>query len=108
LELAFDSKQLRNICERESSAIEELGADIASVLKRRLADLRAARSPRELPLGNLRLENGEKGKVFVIDVCEGVQLVFCSNHVKPLLTVDGDVDVPRIGRIKILEIRRSQ
>jgi plasmid maintenance system killer protein len=108
LELAFESKLLRSICESEASAIEELGADVASALKRRLADLRAAKSPQDLPMGHPRIEKGKNGDVFVIDVHAGVQLVFCTNHVKPPVTADGDIDLPKVGRIKILGVRRPQ
>ncbi len=49
LELAFETKRLREICENEEIASQELGAEGAERLKHRLADLRAAGSIEELP-----------------------------------------------------------
>ena len=52
LELAFNSRELRSICEHEPTAKDALGAEIAEALRRRLADLRAATSIADLIVGN--------------------------------------------------------
>ncbi len=51
LELAFATKPLRELCESEAKAKQKLGAKIAAVLMHRLADLRAAYSIGDLPIG---------------------------------------------------------
>ena len=48
MELAFSTKALRAVCESEERAVRELGVDLASILKRRLADLRAAGNATDL------------------------------------------------------------
>ena len=45
LELAFESKELRDVCENEAEAKRQLGDSVAEMLKHRLADLNAATSP---------------------------------------------------------------
>ncbi len=42
MELAFETKSLREICESPIRAKRALGESVAEMLKRRLADLRAA------------------------------------------------------------------
>lgn len=49
MQLAFETKRLRDICENEERAADELGTKVAEQLKRRLADLRAAESIEEMP-----------------------------------------------------------
>jgi hypothetical protein len=56
LELAFETKLLREICESEQKARQELGIKVAEALKRRLADLRAATSVEDLPVAQTAKE----------------------------------------------------
>ena len=105
MELAFDSKSLRTICESEAQAKLELGAPIAELLKRRLADLRAARSIKDLVAGQPRI--GADGQYMVVDLCDGHRIVFKANHTNCPMTNANEVDWPRISRIKILRIESA-
>jgi hypothetical protein len=102
LELAFETKELRDICESEAEARRQLGESVAEVLKHRLADLDAATSPKDLVAGRPRL--GEDGGTMVLELCEGHRLVFTANHPGNPATPTGDVDWARISRIRILRI----
>ena len=104
LELAFDTKSLRDLCEKEEKARRELGPDVAQKLKHRLADLRAAESVKELVAGRPRETESVNPGCFVIDLADGSRLAFCANHRKAPLLTSGGVDWGRVSRIKILRI----
>lgn len=107
LELAFNSKSLRTICESETHAKSELGLQGAEVLKHRLADLRAATSIKDLVVGRPSILNDADNQDIAIDLCEGHRLVFCANHPKNPVTKSGELDWLRVSRIKILRIERN-
>lgn len=107
LELAFDTRRLRTICENEATANEELGVEVASTLRHRLADLCAVRTLKDLIVGRPRVLDDMDGQVMVIDLYDGYQLVFCANHVNNPRTGSGKVDWVRVSRIKILRIERN-
>jgi len=80
LQLAFESQSLRAICENENQAKLELGAAAATMLKHRLADLRAASSVRDIVAGRPREIDGPPPKPMVVDLCDGRRIVFTANH----------------------------
>jgi toxin HigB-1 len=104
LELSFESKELRTVCENEAQAKLELGATVAATLKRRLADMRAAASVKDLLVGHPRTLDGTHGQEMVIDLSEKHRLVFAANHIKNPVTAAGDVDWNRVSRIKMLRL----
>ena len=104
LQLAFATKALRQLCEREAKATRQFGPDVAAKLKGRLADLRAASHVRELVAGRPR-ELPEH--LFAIDLCDGYRIVFSPNHnVTPALK-DGSVKWDEVRRIQLLRIEKS-
>lgn len=102
MELAFDSKSIRTICESEAQAKFELGASVAEVLKHRLADMRAARSPMDLVIGRPRI--CADGLHMVIDLCDNHRIVFKANHPNNPKTATDELDWSKVSRIKILRI----
>lgn len=106
MELAFDSKSLRTICENEAHAKRELGAKIAENLKHRLADLRAATSVKDLVVGWPRELDGVDRQHVALELCDGHRIVFSANHANNPMTAADDVDWPKVSRIKILRIER--
>jgi len=102
LELAFESKELRDICENDAEAKHRLGDSVAEMLRHRLADLDAAISPKDLLVGQPRL--GTDAETMVIDLCEGHRLVFTANHPNNPTTPNGELDWNRVRRIRILGI----
>ena len=104
LELAFESKVLRTICESESRASLELGAAVAESLKHRLADLRAARTAIDLLAGHPRTIGGREGECMVVDLRDDNRLVFAANHPTSPMTQANNLDWTKVTRIKILRI----
>ena len=107
LELAFDSRRLRAICENEAQANEELGVEAAGALRHRLADFRAARTVKDLIVGRPRIWDEAQEQVMSVDLYDGYQVIFCANHVNNPRNGSGKVDWLRVSRIKILRIERS-
>lgn len=104
MELAFDSKSLRTICENEAHAKRKLGPTVAEVLRHRLADLRAATSIKDLIVGRPRILDGTDHQHVVIDLCDDYRMVFCANHPNNLVAKSGKIDWPKVSRIRILSI----
>ena len=107
LELAFDSKPIRAICESASQAEAEFGAKAAEALHGRLADLRAAVSLEDLPVARPRLLRDDDPSVMVMEFSPGHQLIFRVNHPRPPKTKSGSVDWTNVSRIKLLAIQRN-
>jgi plasmid maintenance system killer protein len=105
LELAFETKELRDVCENEGEAKRQFGNTVAEVLKHRLADLDAAASPNDLIAGNPRLEPGNDA--MTVDLSEGYHLVFAPNHPHNPTAAAGDIDWGKVSRIRILRIGRQ-
>jgi len=101
VELAFETKWLREICESEAMARRTLGTHVAKALKRRLADLRAAPSVRDLPLGKPNPPSG----TYLFDLANGFSLHVSANHVKNPTHKSGDLNWAKITHVKILEIK---
>ena len=104
MELAFDNKSLRQVCENEKKAKRDLGVSVAEKLKRRLADLRAATTVEDLVAGRPRELDGAHDRHFAVDLSEDHSIVFCANHTEIPLLESGDVDWSRVSRVKILRI----
>ena len=104
MELAFESKELRSICEHEATAKTELGAEIAEALRGRLADLRAATSMGDLIVGNPHTVEFGGMNNLVIDLCQGHQIVLKANHPENPVTDSGRLEWAKVSRIKVTHI----
>jgi hypothetical protein len=104
VEIAFETKSLRTLCESEAQATKELGPKVAPLLIHRLADLRAARFVSDIPVGNPRELTGDPTKM-VIDLCDGYFVIFSANQSK--MPVSEQVDWLSVNRIKVIEVVRS-
>ena len=104
MEFAFLNKEIRNICEDENKAKEDLGEEVARILKIRLADLFAATSVFDIILGDPKELITEGKFEFKVDICNGYQLIFSPNHVKNPLTRKNTIDWLKVNRIKIIKI----
>ena len=71
------------------------------MLKNRLADMRAAKSAKDLVAGKPRTEDSQ---YMVVDLSEGYTIVFKANHTNNPLTEASDLDWAKVTRIKILRI----
>ena len=104
MELAFNTKSLRQICESEDKAKNDLGPEVAEKLKARLEDLHATASVKDLVVGRPRQLGDVHDQRMVVDLTEGYGIVFSANHVANPTLDSGDVDWSRVRRIKIMEI----
>jgi hypothetical protein len=80
---------------------------VAEILKRRLADLRAAASIEDLVAGQPRELDGSHGQHMVVDLRDGCRVIFCANHPKNPTTENGDLDWAKVSRVRILRIERD-
>jgi len=80
-----------------------LGDAVADKLKHRLADIRAARSVEDLPVGRPHIWRDD-GKHIAVELCDGQSLVFVANHTNNPITKAGILDWPKVSRIKIVRI----
>jgi len=104
LELAFETQELRAICEVEAEARRKLGDAVAEILKHRLADLRSAASVEGVPVGQPRVLESSGGRLVALNLGGGSRLVIGCNHIRPPVTDTGDIDWSRVTRIKILGV----
>ena len=108
LDLAFDTRTLRNICEKEEEAIQKFGPNVAGALKHRLADLRAAISTNDIVAGSPYIvKEAQYSEYMVITLGQGYRMTFSANHPNNHITLDGNIDWLKVSRIKILQIGRD-
>ena len=107
MELAFSTRLLRELCENEVRAKRALGARVGGKLKRRLADLRAAASVKDLVAGRPRELKSAHCAQIVIELCEGYCMVFGANHATVPVFESGGVNWSKVSRVKILGIKND-
>jgi hypothetical protein len=104
LQLAFETKHLRTVCESSADAIREFGQDVAYALIDRLADLDSAVSIKDVQLGQPQaFENGE----LILDLATSCRLLCCANHPNNPRTTSGAIDWEKVSRVKIVNIVKS-
>jgi len=101
LEIAFESKFLRTICQNEADGNDRLGDAPATMLRHRLADLRAAASITDLIAGQPSVS--EDGERLMVNFFEGHQIVAVANHVKNPRH-RGKLDWDKVSRIRIVRV----
>lgn len=101
--LAFDTEELRTICEDDDAAESQLGAEIAEVLRTRVADLRAADTYGDLLAGRPRLV-GDRNEVLRLDLARGYCMNLAPNHSAERVDDAGSLDWGRVTRIRLLGI----
>ncbi len=104
MEIAFDARSLRSLCENEAHAERQLGLEVAEMLRHRLADLRAATSAKDLVAGLPRELDGVHVPSMAIRLCRDQRIVFCANHRKNPKTKTGRIDWSRVRRIRVVDI----
>lgn len=107
MQLAFESKDLRSICEIEAEGRRALGPVAAAVLKRRLADLRAADSIQDLPVGSPRVVEGETEQHLVLDLIDGYVVRLAPNHPRVSPEPCMRRDWTMVRRLKIISISKE-
>lgn len=103
MELAFETRALRRVCESDAEARRRYPNGMVEELQARLADLRAATSVSDLVAGRPSLDSCPPGRIrFSLD--GGHELVCVGNHPRPPLTKEGLVDFNRMRRVRVVMI----
>jgi len=103
MQIAFSSKALRDTCADETKCAKQFGVEAARLLRRRLADLRAAESIDELPVGNVQQCSDPRGAIS-IELCDGYRIILQANHAKNPIHSNGDIDWSAVDRIKLFSV----
>ena len=106
MDLAFSTRELRKLCEKQEYARQKLGSQVYKALKERLADLVAAKSPNDLLVGNPRARTYQDYEHMAVDLCDGYQIRFLANHLDNPRTQSGFIQWSRVNRIIIVEVER--
>jgi len=104
LNLAFETLAIRSFCECQSKAERAFGIKVATRLRDRLADIRAADTVMDLIAGRPREIEGGRHRLFAGDLANGCSLLFCANHVRIPVKETDRVDWSKVTRVKILKI----
>lgn len=86
---------------------DKFGAEGGALLRRVLADLRAADCFSGVPLLNLSPLSGRVENEAAIDVGTGIRIAIQANHRRPPLTADGKINWAVLDRILIQHIDRT-
>ena len=106
LDLAFSTRELRDICERQACALNKLGSKISKVLHDRLADFIAAKSPADIIVGSPRKVRNSNGEYLTVDLINGYQIRIVPNHRKNPIDQSGAINWSHVSRIKIVGIKQ--
>lgn len=103
MELAFRSKKLRDLCERNQVANEQFGEDLARLLHDALAELLAAPSLSDIADWENRMRSGSSDRL-VFEFGSKVTVSFGCNHVKHPFDDAGNLDWGNVSSVKILKV----
>lgn len=107
LELAFANREIRALCLSGHLAEEDLGQQLASLLRRRLADLSAIANVSELSAMPWGFEEFDKSDArCLIKLSDGYALFFESGHRETPHLENGIIDWSKVRRIKILGVEK--
>jgi len=103
LELAFQTKALRDICENEAIAKGKLGVKVADALWRRLSDFQSIDTFDELPFAKPKKNSNN----ITFDLPDDWQLVVSGGHGDNPKLASGKIDWARVTRLKIIRIEKT-
>ena len=107
MELAFETLDIRSLCENEACAARKLGPEVSETLKRRLADIRAAKSLEDLLVGNPRMFMCGGETFLAVDISEHHCLVLADNHPRKLSARTKNRVRDGIRRLRVVRIGNS-
>lgn len=102
MEIAFDTRELRLLCEKNEPPVS-LASTVVESLRSRLADVRAALTVHDLVAGAPNA-GGDHGEILVIQLADGYELILHANHVNNPVAVDGKVDWSNVSRVKVIAV----
>lgn len=105
--VAFETLSLRTACEDPNVAAKAYGAAACTLLRARLADLRAAAGIADLLAGNPRIV-GKFDQKLVIDIGTDYSTVWAANDPKHTVGPDGDMEWTSVTRVRLVAIDGSK
>jgi hypothetical protein len=104
LELAFETKALRDICESDVIAKGTLGGKVADALRRRLSDFRSIDTFDELPFAKPKKNSNS----VTFGLPDDWQLVVTGGHSDNPKLASGKTDWTKVTRLKITRIEKCK
>ena len=101
MEIAFRTKTLRGVCLNGDAMDERYGPERAALLRRCLADLRAAATLGEVPLLATEVGGNSCGSDVLLRLGKGISISVSAGHKTPPRLTDGAIDWPRVERVLI-------
>lgn len=104
MEVAFDTKQLRDLCESQKNAERRMNISAAEALRSCFADIMAAANVDEFRL--VRPTSSLRGDGAMIDIplADGYRLRFCQNHIECPKLANGSISWSTVTRVKIMGV----
>jgi hypothetical protein len=103
--VAFYTVELRAVCESEAAAVIAFGPAVASQLRRRLADLKAASTVADLIAGDPR--KSADGQTLEMSLGDGAALILRPNHTREPSNGIATIVWEEVRRLQLLQIRRD-
>jgi proteic killer suppression protein len=107
MEIHFSSRTLARSCNSEKELNRRWGRQRGRLIARRLQQLSAATSLKEmevLPAAKLHALKGSRAGQFAVDADYPYQLVFVAVHNPARVLSSGGVDLGRVTKIKVTEV----
>lgn len=99
LEIAFQTTEIRTLCEESIASKRKFGEEISAQLRARLADLRAAERISDVVVGEPIFFSDREEKICEIEICPGWVIRLTANH--PRLP---NLPWREVARVKVLAI----
>ena len=104
MDIAFQSRALRDVCESEEMLKAKFGEAVGMAIVRRLADLRAAVTIRDLMVGNPREVLSGPHPALCVDLVAGTTILLRANHIRLPRRTGGTIPWAEVTRLKIISI----
>lgn len=104
MEISFSTKEFRKLCEDRNYADEKLGTVVADILRRRLADLRAATNIDDIVLGNPSIVTFGNDQRYILEMDKYGTLCFEPNNVRNFATEGGAIEWAIVSRLQLVDM----
>lgn len=107
MEISFNTQELRELCENRDYADNQLGVDTANILRRRIADVRAATKITDILLGNPSVFTFNGEQRFQLELEHFGVLSFEPNHIRNLSEQGETIEWDTVSRLKLVDVELS-
>jgi hypothetical protein len=104
LEISFETKELRALCEDEALAAESFGPAVAEALKGRLADMSAVDAIDDLPVGQPQSDTYKDVDCIHIQLADSHRLTVVANHRPPRTDPHGATAWAHVRRVRVVAL----